>query len=120
MAGLNQALDWYEDEVDLSTVEGAENVAIIRGSMGETVVWSWDCWIAHPANAKRVIVDPGNIDITVACDYSGLSDGSYEDSFTFNVIAGHTYKATTGISSCIRIRDVEANEVIAEGTYTCR
>ena len=115
MTALNRAFDMYEDEVDLSTVEGIENAAVVRGSMGETVVWTWDCWITQPARAKRVIVDPGAVYVTVDCEYGGLSKGNYQDSFTIDAIAGHTYKATTGMSSCIKIRDLEARKVIAEG-----
>ena len=120
LTSLNRAFDTYEDEVDLSTVEDVESAAVLRGSMGETLFWSWDCWIEYPARAKHVIVDPGFIDITVDCEYGGLSHGWYQTSFVnIDVIAGHTYKATTGFSSCIRLRDVESKKFVGEGASGC-
>ena len=103
----------YEDEVDISTVPNAENVAVISTSMGTVVLVSWDCWISHPVNAKRVIIDPGYVSINISCDSPGDGQGPSSRGYYFEAIAGHTYKHSVDWS-CRRIVDTTDDQTIVE------
>ena len=110
MRGLNATLDWYSDELVLSNDPNSTEVATIRGSFGETIIISWDCWISSPGPAKRIVVDPGEITFTVTCE--GLNS-SQRSTFTIVAEAGHQYKATMGWSS-LNIKDLTAGKVVAK------
>jgi hypothetical protein len=107
---LNRASSSYEDEVDVSTVEGKENVAVIRGSTGTILLVSWDCWISNPVETKQLIVDPGIVSITFSCDATLNPVKSL--SFTFEALAGHTYRYKV-FSDCEGIVDANTGEIVA-------
>jgi hypothetical protein len=109
--GLNRAINSYEEEVDISTIAGAQNVAVISGNTETIILLSCDCWISHPANAKRLIIDPGLVHVGVSCDCTqNPVQTSY---FTFEAVAGHKYKHNMGWS-CNRIVDTKNKQTVAD------
>ena len=113
----------YEDHVDLSD-SATGGVATIRGSkrsflgmMGEY------CWIMSPAKAVRVTVDAGMVDIDAVCVFADammVEDTTvyYYASFRFDALAGHEYEIGGRCRGCFRLRDVTADEVVAESPHT--
>ena len=109
----NRALDWYQAEVDRSGDTPRQDAAVVEGSAGFAVLWSWDCWMVYPARTKRLVVSPGAVSIHVWCEVGGLNDWLHRASFSFDAVAGHSYRATTFMSACIRLRDTTTNLIIA-------
>ena len=109
----HRVISAYEEEVDISTSPGTDNVAVISAGTGTGIVFSWDCWISHPVSATRVIIDPGYISINVSCDFTCDGAGPRSAGSYFEVIAGHTYKHSIG-QSCRRITDTNNDQIIIE------
>ena len=64
-----------EGHVDLSG-SGSTGVATIRGTTFDIGIASTDCWIKSPANAKRVTLDAGIVDIIALCRHTDKNGGS--------------------------------------------
>jgi hypothetical protein len=115
----NRALDWYQEEVDLAGSRAQPETVVVEGSAGFAVLWSWDCWMDYPARAKRLRLRPGTVTVRVLCEVGGLNDWLHRATFSFNAVAGHRYRATTFMSACIHLRDLQANRVVAR-SKACR
>ncbi len=105
-----------EGHVDLSG-SGSAGVATIRGTTFDIGVASMDCWIKSPANAKRVTLDAGMVDIIALCRYTDTNPGSslYSATFHFEALAGHKYEISSRkCYQCFRLRDATTNELVAE------
>ena len=105
-----------EGHVDLSG-SGSAGVATIRGTTFDIGVASTDCWMKYPANAKRVTLDAGMVDIIALCRHTDKSGGSPLDTatFRFEAIAGHKYEISSQkCYQCFRLRDATTNELVAE------
>ena len=85
---INRAINSYENEIDISTATGNDNVAVIRGSAGAILLASWDCWISHPVETKKLIVDPGFLSINFSCDVTG--DRVRSTGFYLEFLAGQS------------------------------
>ncbi len=109
----NRALDWYQAEVDRSGDTPRRDAAVVEGSAGFAGLWSWDCFIVYPARTKRMILRPGPVSVAVWCEVEGLTDRLHRASFSFDAVAGHRYRATTFMSACIRLRDMETRTIVA-------
>lgn len=109
----NRALDWYQDEVNLSGALPRPEAVVVEGSAGFAVLWSWDCWMDYPARAKRLVLQPGTVSVRVLCEVGGLNDWLHRATFRFDAVAGHRYRASTFMSACIHLRDQQTNRVIA-------
>jgi hypothetical protein len=106
-----------DGHVDLSGSDSV-GVAIIRGSTWDIGVAYIDCWIRHPANAKRLTIQAGITDIFAMCS-SGVADEVVKNAaFHFEALAGHEYVISQRTcEDCIRLRDVTADEVVAESPH---
>ncbi len=108
---INRAFNSYEDEVDISTATGNDNVAVIRGSAGTILLASWDCWISHPVETKKLIVDPGFLSINFSCDVTG--DRVRSTGFYLEFLAGHSYDYKM-FSDCAGIVDSTTKQTVAD------
>ena len=105
-----------EGHVDLSG-SGSAGVATIRGTTFDIGVASTDCWIKSPANAKRVTIDAGMVDIIALCMHTSKNRGSPLDTATyrFEALTGHKYEISSQkCYQCFRLRDATTNELVAE------
>ncbi len=105
-----------EGHVDLSA-PGSTGVANIRGTTFDIGIASADCWIKSPANAKRVTLDAGMVDIIALCRHTDKNGGSPLDTatFRFEALAGHKYEISSQkCYECFRLRDATTNELVAE------
>ena len=105
-----------EGHVDLSG-SGSAGVATIRGTTFDIGVASTDCWIISPANAKRVTLDAGMVDIIALCAHTSKDGGSPLDTatFRFEALAGHKYEISSQrCYRCFRLRDATTSELVAE------
>jgi len=108
---LNRAINVYEEEVDISTATGNDNVAVIRGSAGSILLASWDCWISHPVETKKLTVDPGFLSINFSCDVTG--DRVRSTGFYLEFLAGHSYDYKM-FSDCAGIVDSKTKQTVAD------
>lgn len=118
-ASIDAVFNPREGHVDLSDSASA-GVATIRGSTWDIGVASVDCWIKYPANAKRVRVNAGIVDIFAVCKSIDMgSDLLLENAaFHFEALAGHEYEISQRTcKECIQLRDATANEVVAESPH---
>lgn len=116
----HRASHHYEDHVDLSdsangsvaTIRGSERAAL--GLLGEY------CWLESPGKAKRVTVNAGMVDVVAVCEFRDelMNERStYSAAFHFDAFAGHEYEIGMQCDGCLRLRDVTAEEVVAESPY---
>lgn len=108
-----------EGHVDLSD-SASVGVATIRGSTWDIGVAGVDCWIKYPANAKRVTVNAGIVDIFAVCKYMSMgSDNLLENAaFHFEALAGHEYEISQRTcKECTQLRDLTVDEIVAESTH---
>ncbi len=116
----HRASHHYEDHVDLSDLANG-SVATIRGSERAALgLWGEYCWLESPGKAKRVTVNAGMVDVVAVCEARDALmnlHSKYSAAFHFNAFAGHEYEIGMQCDGCLRLRDVTAEEVVAESPY---
>jgi hypothetical protein len=113
---INRATDQYEDTVDLTAGGQTADSATFVGSMGETILFpSWDCYFTSPARAKQLIVDPGPLSVSIRCDWTFTTSGSFAATFDIQATSGHEYRADTGnFVTCVQLKDVTEGNMVAD------
>ena len=109
----------YVDHVDLSDAS-ADGVATIQGSSRTMLGLLGEyCWITFPITAKRVTINAESVVIIVKCEaHDVMSDDvvTFFATFHFDALAGHEYETNTNCDTCVQLRDVATNEVVAESS----
>ncbi len=110
----------YTDHVDLSD-SASGSVATIRGSERTAVGLLGEyCWLEAPGKAQRVTVNAGMVDVVAVCEARDAvmeEHSTYSAAFHFDAFAGHEYEIGMQCDGCLRLRDVTAEEVVAESPY---
>jgi len=104
-----------EDYVDLS--DPAAEKAQLRAARWDIGVAGVYCYMTAPANAERVTVNAGTVNVSVVCETADVGSGSRTDkaSFSFDALAGHNYVITKrDCDSCFYLKDETTNKKIAK------
>jgi hypothetical protein len=104
-----------EDYVDLS--DPAAEKAQLRAARWDIGIAGVYCYMTAPANAERVTVNAGTVNVSVVCETADVGSGSKEDkaSFSFDALAGHSYVITKrDCDECVNLKDETTNKKIAK------
>jgi len=116
----HQANRHYADHVDVSDFANG-NVASILGSERAALGLLGEyCWLEAPGRAQRVTVNAGTVDVVAVCearDEVMEANSTFSAAFHFDAVAGHEYEIEMKCDGCLRLRDVTAEEVVAESPY---
>jgi hypothetical protein len=104
-----------DDYVDLS--DPAAEKAQLRAASWDIGIAGVYCYMTAPANAERVTVNAGTVDVSVVCETGDVGSVMSEAkaSFSFDALAGHDYVITKrDCDSCFNLKDETTNKKIAK------
>jgi hypothetical protein len=105
------------DYVDLS--DPSADTAQLKAARWDIGIAGVYCRMTAPANAERITVNAGTVDVSVECETTdiGSESGRLLDtvSFSFNALAAHEYVITKrDCQGCVNLKDQSAGEIVAE------
>lgn len=105
-----------EDYVDLSDPAAEkEQLRAARWDIGIAGVY---CYMTAPANAERVTVNAGTVNVSVVCETADVGSNSPREdkaSFSFDALAGHSYVITKrDCDECVNLKDETTHKKIAK------
>ncbi len=104
-----------EDYVDLS--DPSADKAQLRAAKWDIGIAGVYCFMTAPANAERVTVNAGTVDVSVVCETTDIMSDTRVDraSFSFDALAGHDYVITKrDCSRCVKLTDETTRKMVAK------
>jgi hypothetical protein len=108
---LNDLTTNVENYVDLS--DPTADTAQLRAAKWDIGIAGIYCYMTAPANAERVTVNAGTVDVSVVC-MEGGDVRKDKGSFSFDALAGHDYVITGGYcEQCVKLKDETTKKMVA-------
>ena len=105
-----------EDYVDLSDPAAAQ--AQLQATKWDIGIAGVYCYMTAPANAERVTVNAGTVNVSVVCETADVGSNSPREdkaSFSFDALAGHSYVITKrDCDECVNLKDETTHKKIAK------
>ena len=116
ITGLADLLTDAENYVDLS--DPTADKAQLRAAKWDIGIAGVYCYMTVPANAERVTVNAGAVNVSVVCETSSVGSNITavdSASFSFNALAGHDYVITKrDCGGCVKLKDQTTKKLVAE------
>ena len=116
ITGLADLTNNAENYVDLS--DPTADKAQLRAAKWDIGIAGVYCYMTVPANAERVTVNAGAVNVSVVCETADVGSNLTavdSASFSFNALAGHDYVISKrDCRGCVKLKDQTTKKLVAE------